>query len=355
MTEQLSDTDILDAVARRLHRRRSNLPHLSPSDAEILTDTVVDLYTEWCVEERREKPRTAKGDKDLSGQPRYEELAEYALDPPVYPYHSRTMHLVRRGSERSTVCACGDGRLLCRTCGARGWMQCPPDQLCDACEGVDSCDRCITGTGRRRSRPIERPAGTLRTRVTCKRCGNKQAACPGCLGRGRVRCKECSGDGQLTCQDCKGGRTIPDPACDGTGKFTHWTAGIITRTPGRATKRLCGLPLPPPVRWALRQATPQETRVDNSTELPADLDPGLAKQLMPHLAKQRGEVGRRTRIRQVPLARVLVHQSPHLLLYVLPGLPQPRVLLLPARSLVLKALGTLVTAAALVTVVLLLT
>lgn len=349
----LDDKDVLDAVQRHLGDH-SGVSAILPGAAEVTWVPLLEGTVERCIETRVEKKQKHDGPIDLSGRPVYDTLAGISLDPPAYPFTASTKKLVQRGSIAERLCECGNGLVTCRRCQGRGELSCEPTTACPSCHGIDPCGRCH-GTGRRKSSTSADPTRPASDRVTCRKCGAAEAACPGCHGQGRLPCTTCHGKGTRDCPGCDSAGTVAHKQCGGTGGNVTWTEGIITRTPKRDQVRLPETGPSRLARWYARDTGHwTKTTLSGRDALPSDIARQFTAQRI-GLTAHTDEITRRATLRYLPMARVRVHQQPHRIYYVFAGHNTLLVRALPSQHRTWQVTAALLVLLALVVVVLNLT
>ncbi|WP_411077116.1 hypothetical protein [Streptomyces sp. cmx-10-25] len=330
----LSDEDVLAAVRRRL-QECGKAGRALPEGADITRHLLLAGKILRCVETRTEKERFHQGFIDLSDRPVYASgLQWHRIPPPEDPTIGTTLRLVRRGSVEDRTCDCGNGLVACERCKGDGELPCAPARACGECHGIAACLWC-DGTGRRSHRSHDR--GTAdhagrEGRVTCGRCGTREAACAGCGGRGRTTCTRCGGSGSRACPDCDRAGTVPHRRCSGTARTVTWTEGVVTRRPV-VEKVAVSSPALPYGAWRSARGHGDWTDVrvvGRRDSLARDVDREVAGILEPLLLPREGEVSRRITLRHLSLARVTLASHPHRVFFVVPAPDGPRVAVWPS-------------------------
>ncbi|MFH8574027.1 hypothetical protein [Streptomyces sp. NPDC017993] len=328
----LNERDALDAVRRHV-AERGQAPKMDlPATAEVTWHSLLEGKIVRSIETRTEGERIHRGRIDLSGRPQYDRLQHYRLAPPKDPAVAKTLELVQRGSVTEQSCACGNGKVACPRCQGRGDLLCEESATCTDCRGIDSCLRC-DGTGHRSRKTPQDQRQATGERLTCKKCGALEAACPTCRGRGRVTCATCQGKGIRQCPDCERAGTVPHDRCAGTGHTVTWVEGIISRQPQTEEIRWPESKLPYMARQHAREnGNWRKTSLTDNDSIPDNLEPEFKALLRPRLKPHEGEVARQASLRYLPLARVAVPQHRHRIYYVFPGHTALQVLTLPSQQ-----------------------
>ncbi|MEU0739869.1 hypothetical protein [Streptomyces sp. NPDC006134] len=316
---------------------------------EITWFSLLEGETVRCIESRKEAPQEHYGSIDLSSRPVYDDLGNYHVAPPKSPEEKLTLKLVRRGTVVDESCSCSNGKVPCPRCSGRGDLPCEESVICPACRGVDSCLRC-DGTGTK-IRKLPEDRGPVDERTLCRRCGERDAACTTCHGRGRVTCSQCGGRGQRSCPDCNRAGTQDHEKCRGAGRIVTWTEGTISRTPKKDTVRKPEAGMPDRVRKAAHESGHWYTmHLNDDQPVPADATSEFRRAVQPYLSPVKGEIAWQATFKHLKLARAVAPQHPHRVYYVIPTAGSPRVVILPSQrrlwqiaAVVLGALVALIT------------
>ncbi|MFD0505567.1 hypothetical protein ACFQ0G_27130 [Streptomyces chiangmaiensis] len=294
---------MLQAVGQHVARHGISVLLTSPGAADLSWQSLLDCRIVRSIEERSEREMRATGRRrDIADRPTYTDLASHPVDPPADPGTPHRLELVREGSLEEVACeGCEAGRRTCARCTGNGRLTCDRFVPCDGCGGgIDACWECDgTGRPRRRGRrtdprPVDGPQ-----RARCSRCHRADAACPKCLGKGRMDCSVCRATGFVECSACRGAGRVRHTECAGTGLFTTWTGAVISHTPDA---RKVEEPAPLYIRPATDGAGDwRRTILTSATDkLPDDLEPAHRAMIDRHLAVSKNEVGRRVTIRHLP-------------------------------------------------------
>ncbi|WP_237503767.1 hypothetical protein [Streptomyces sp. SID8375] len=326
----LSETDVLQAVRQHIAERGEAPKMGQPTSGEITWHSLLEGTIVRCIETRTENKQLHRGRIDLSDRPRYDRLEQYPLAPPKNPGAALTLELVQRGSVNEDPCPCGNGKVACSRCQGRGDLPCASTTTCSDCRGIDACLRC-DGTGHRTHKASEEARQVAEERVTCKKCGAFEAACPTCRGRGHITCSTCRGRGVRECPDCDGEGTEPHKRCGGTGLTVAWTEGIISRQPRTEEIKWPESGLPYVARQHARQDGDwRKTSLTHKDSVPDGLEGEFKALLKPRLKPRDGEIARKADLQYLPLARVVVPEHRHRVYYVYPGQSKLRVFILPS-------------------------
>ncbi|MCN9243751.1 hypothetical protein NGF19_23710 [Streptomyces sp. RY43-2] len=345
----LSESDVLNAVQRRVQEQAATSELALPDTVEITWLSLLEGETVRCIETRKEGRREHFGSIDLSSRPVYDVLSDYHVAPPKSPEERLTLKLVRRGTAADESCSCSNGKVSCPRCSGRGDLLCEETMICPACRGVDSCLRCdITET---KNRKLPEGRGSVDERGLCRRCGERDVACTTCYGRRRVTCSQCGGRGLRSCPDCNRAGTQDHDKCKGAGRIVTWTEGIVSRTPEKDTVRKPEAGVPDRVRKAAHESGHWHTmRLNDDQPVPTEATSEFRRAVQPYLTPSKGEIARQATFQHLKLARVVASQHPHRVYYVIPTASSPRVVILPSQrrlwqiaAAVLGALVVLIT------------
>ncbi|MFD8030918.1 hypothetical protein ACFV3F_19615 [Streptomyces sp. NPDC059717] len=357
MAREPSAEELLQAVGEHVARHGISVLLTSPGAAHLSWQSLLDCRIVRSVEERSEREmRTTGRRRDIAERPAYTDLASHPVETPADPVTPLRLELVREGSLGEVSCeGCEGGRRTCGRCTGNGRLACEKFVSCDGCGGgIDACWEC-DGTGRPRrrgnltgSRPVDGPQ-----RARCSRCHRPDAACPKCLGKGRVDCPACRASGFVECSACRGEGRVKHTECAGTGLFTTWTGAVISRT---ADQRKVEEAAPLHIRSATDGAGAWRRSVLTGVtdKLPDDLEPVHRTLIEGHLALAKNEVGRRVTIRYLPLARVTVHADPDRVYFAFPSSTGIKVVERPSKQRVVRFSAIASTAVAVAVLLLLL-
>jgi len=360
-----SDEEMLQAVERYLAGRGNPARLVAPGTAELSREPLLDFRIDRRFEERHPGvPRRVAGKKlkQISKRPTYTDLATHHVPVPSGFLPSPPVKLVLAGSVAEVPCPdCAAGKRDCETCGGSGTQDCPKAVTCDGCGGgADACWSC-GGTRNRGSRkPPANPQARAKTRTDwCRRCGERDVACPKCVGSQTMTCPDCNGKGRGPCGACEGAKRLEHKPCGGSGFFTTFIEAVITHPVESDQEQV---PAPLHLRWPTSRAGWRRAHLNNAIDkLPADLPETLRTRVEPKLALAERELARGATLSHLPLARVTVDADPDWVYFAFPERPEGatlKVVRRPARQRVIRLVGMVsaaVVVALLVTVLVLTT
>ncbi|MFE4830355.1 hypothetical protein [Streptomyces sp. NPDC056672] len=364
---------------------RTAVPPPAKGTARIERYQAVRFEIVRSVETRTEDSENTEknGSFSLSDRPRYENLAEYPVEPPEDPRTRLDLHLVRLDSDQVIPCTCDGGKTVCSGCSGKKWQSCPAAMACPDCAGVVPCTHCEE-TGKRNRRATAKPPPARRasgqrtasqqstaqqgtaqqrpvgpdvagTRTICAFCRQPDVACAGCSGWGKVRCDLCDGRERVDCDKCGAKGRIEHEQCGGEGRVTRWRAARIQQTPHRDSLELPENDWPGRVRARLnRDAVWEPLDTGRGEAVPDGVDPVHRARITQRLAHQPREIKRDVSIDTLRLARVELVNDPHRVFYVFPGTAGPQVVRVPSRQWVQRASAIAAGAVALLILVLVL-
>lgn len=340
---------MLQAVERYLSvRGEPSVRLMAPGTADLSREPLLDFRIDRRFEVRRDgvqKRVPGRKLKQISRRPSYADLATHPVDVPAGFTPSPPVKLVLEGSVAEVPCPdCSAGKRDCDGCGGSGTQDCPKSVTCDGCGGgADACWSCGGSRNRGSRRPPAHVQAQARTRTDwCRRCGERNVACPKCVGSQAMTCPECNGKGRRRCDACNGSKRVQHKPCAGTGFFTTFVEAVITHPVESDRERV---PAPAHLRWPTHwRAGWREKHLTNVTDkLPADLPEPLRALVEPQLALAEGEVTRGATLRHLPVARVTVDADPEWVYFAFPEREETggglRVVRRPARQRVVRWAG----------------